>query len=90
MKCYMLKPSNCKINLIQEFNGNPNSRLLKVLVRYEFNCQNYHQAHKQVKSQFVLYRALMFMSLFINNFIYLGLALLLNKSKTKVQVWETN
>ena len=84
MKCYMLKPSNCKINLIQEFNGNPNSRLLKVLVRYEFNCQNYHQAHKQVKSQFVLYRA------FINNFIYLGLALLLNKSKIKVQVWETN
>ena len=80
MKCYMLKPSNCKINLIQEFNGNPNSRLLKVLVRYEFNCQNYHQAHKQVKSQFVLYRA------FINNFIYLGLALLLNKSKIKVQV----
>ena len=76
----MLKPSNCKINLIQEFNGNPNSRLLKVLVRYEFNCQNYHQAHKQVKSQFVLYRA------FINNFIYLGLALLLNKSKIKVQV----
>ena len=80
MKCYMLKPSNCKINLIQEFNGNPNSRLLKVLVRYEFNCQNYHQAHKQVKSQFVLYRA------FINNFIYLGLALLLNKSEIKVQV----
>ena len=45
----LVKPSSSSISSSNSISSFWAWDLTQVLVRYEFNCENYHQAHKQVK-----------------------------------------